>query len=204
MVRAGGLAASRLARFATLAPVKIVLFADRPSARPQCPTGSSTTQSSTLRTRRRRGQDDREGDAHRVADDQLCPPARQQELHPRLSRRRAGPDHQGSPARAAAERSRQLLRESRARPARHARGREQSQDRHHQLPRVHAARAHRALEGWAPASARPHRRRTADSGNRRADAPARDARADGNEERSRVERRGASLLPREAGRRRGR
>ncbi len=43
------------------------------------------------------------------------------QLHPWLPGRRAGPDHQGPPARAAAQRPRQLLRQPRAGAQRHAR-----------------------------------------------------------------------------------
>ena len=68
-------------------------------------------------------------------------------LHARLSGRRAGPHHQGPPARPPAERPRQLLRQPRTRSRRHARRRQPGQDRHHQLPRLQAARADRALRG---------------------------------------------------------
>ena len=60
----------------------------------------------------RRGQDHGHGHAHRVADDQRRPPARQQQFHPRLSGRLARPDHQRPPARPPAERSGQLLRKT--------------------------------------------------------------------------------------------
>ena len=93
----------------------------------------------------RRGQNHRHGHADRVADDQCRAPVRQQALHPRLSGRRPRPDHQGPPARSPAQRPRQLLRQPRTRPRRHAGRRQPRQDRHHQLPRLQAARAHRAF-----------------------------------------------------------
>ena len=67
------------------------------------------------------------------------------QIHPRLSGRRARPDDPGPPARPPAQRSRQLLRQPRTRPGRHAGRRRPRQDRHHQLPRLQAARAHRAV-----------------------------------------------------------
>ncbi len=122
----------------------------------------------------------------------------QQALHPRLSGRRARPHHQGSPARPPAERSGQLLRRPRAGARRHAGRREPRQDRHHQLPRLQAARADRALQGRPLAAAGP-RRRAEHAGNRRPDAPAGHARPDGHEEHPRPQRRSPPLLPREAG-----
>ena len=67
--------------------------------------------------RHRRRQDDRHGDADRLADGQRRAPARQQALHARLSHRRARPHHHGPAARAAAERPGQLLQRPRAGPA---------------------------------------------------------------------------------------
>ncbi len=115
-----------------------------------------------------------------------------------------GAHDQGPPSRSAAQRPRQLLRQPRARPRRHARRCEPGEDRHHQLPRVQAARTARALGRRACAASRARWRRPPHAGDRRPDAPARDARPDGHEEHSRAERRGASLLPREADRARRR
>ena len=117
---------------------------------------------------------------------------------------RARPDDQGPPARPPAERPRQLLRKPRAGPERHARRREPGQDRHHQLPRLQAARAHRALQGRPRSCCKGRRRRTEHARDRRPDAPARHARPDGHEEHPRPQRRGAPLLPREAERSRRR
>ena len=61
------------------------------------------------------------------------------------------------------------------RAGRHARRREPRQDRHHQLPRLQAARAHRTVQGRASAPQGPHRRGTQDARNRRPDDPARHA-----------------------------
>ena len=95
--------------------------------------------------RHRRRQDDGDGDADRLADAQRRSPARQQTLHPRLPHRHARPDHPRSPARPAAERPGQLLRHPRAGPARPARGHQEGADRHHELPRLQAPRAARAV-----------------------------------------------------------
>ena len=175
----------------------------RPSRRGQ-QGRQSGTDAARAEARHRRRQDHRHGHAHRVADHQCGAAPGEQEFHPRLSDLRARPDHQGPAARAPAQRPRQLLRQPRTRSRRHARRCEPGQDRHHQLPRLQAARAHRTLQGRAPASARPRRRGTEHAGDRRADDPARHARPDGHEEHPRHQRRGAPLLPGKAERRRRR
>ncbi len=119
-------------------------------------------------------------------------------LHARISRRRAGPHDQGPPTRSPAERSRQLLRQPRTRPRRHAGRRQPREDRHHQLPRLQAPRANRTLRRRALLAPRA-RRGTEYPRNRRPDASAGDARPHGHEEHPRAQRRGAPLLPREAG-----
>ena len=80
-----------------------------------------------------------------------------------------------------------------------------ARDRHHELPRLQAARAAGAVGRRTCAARGRDGSGAADARNRRPDAPARDARADGHEERPGPERRGAPLLPREAAgsRRRG-
>ena len=75
-------------------------------------------------------------------------------LHSWLSGRRAWPDDSRPAARPPAERSRQLLRESRTGPRRHAWRSRPRQDRHHELPRLQAPRAHGAVEGRAFTSSR--------------------------------------------------
>ena len=67
----------------------------------------------------RRGQDHRHGDAHRLADRQRSSAAQQQPVHARIPGRRARSDHQGPPARAAAQRPGQLLRQQGTGPSRH-------------------------------------------------------------------------------------
>ena len=79
----------------------------------------------------------------------------EQTFHARVSGLRTRPDDQRSAARASAERPRQLLRQPRARPRRHARRCEPREDRHHQLPRLQAARAHRTFQGRTPTPSRP-------------------------------------------------
>ena len=82
----------------------------------------------------------------------------EQAFHARLSRRRTRPDHQRPPARPPAQRPRQLLRQPRTCSRRHAGRREPGQDRHHQLPRLQAARAHRTFQRRPLAAARPRAR----------------------------------------------
>ena len=103
-------------------------------------------------------------------------------FHARLSGLHTRLDDQRPAARPPTQRSRQLLRQPRTCSRRHARRREPGQDRHHQLPRLQAARAHRAFQRRTPAASRPQRRGTEHAGDRRPDAPARHARPDGHEE----------------------
>ena len=85
-------------------------------------------------------QDDGHGDADRLADGQRGAPSRQPQLLARLPGHHAGHHDQGSVARAAAERSEQLLPRARTRADRHARRHRARQDRHHQLSRLPPAR----------------------------------------------------------------
>ena len=117
------------------------------------------TDASRAEAGHRRGQDHRHGHAHRVADDQRRPPSRQQALHPRLSRRRAGPDHQGPPARPAAQRPGQLLRKSRTCAERHAGRREPAKI---VITNYHAFKLRERIElseGGRQLAPRTHRRR---------------------------------------------
>ena len=153
--------------------------------------------------RDRRRQDHRHGHAHRVADRQRGAPSRQSAVRARFPGGHPGTHHPRSPAGAPAERPGQLLSKPRAGAGRHARRPRPRQDRHHQLPRVHAPRDPRHLEGWPrppPGPGYGHR----DPRDRRADAPAGDAGSHGHEEHPGAQRRGPPLLPREAvrGRRR--
>ena len=118
-------------------------------------------------------------------------------LHARVPRDDARHHDQGPPARPATQRPRRLLRQPGARAPRHARRPAQGPHRHHQLPRLQAAREARTLQGRTRPPARP---RPVDRhpGNRRPDAPARHAGAHGHAQHPRDQRRGAPLLPREA------
>ena len=109
----------------------------------------------------------------------------------------AGPDDSRPTPRPEAERPRQLLPEPRTRAARHACRPRAGEDRHHQLPRIQAARDARALRRGARAAAGS---RAADPVDRdgRSDAPAGHARTHGDAQHHGLQRRGASLLPREA------
>ena len=157
----------------------------------------SGTAASRPETGHRRGQDHRHGDAHRVADDQRRAPPRQQTLHPRLSRRRAGSDHQ--------DRLRVLQPND---PDSYYASRElvpgdMLDDVNRAkivITNYHAFKLRERIElsdGRALLASRA-RRGAEHPRNRRPDAPAGDARPDGHEEHPRAQRRGASLLPREA------
>ena len=148
--------------------------------------------------RHRGRENNRDGDAHRLADGELRPPPRQQALHPRLSHRRAWPDDQGPAPRPPPQRSRQLLRHPRACSRRHARRHAAGQDRDHQLPRLHAPGADGGVGGDARPAQRPQRRGSPNEGDRGADAPAGRARPHGDEERLGHQRRSPPLLPLEA------
>ena len=96
--------------------------------------------------RDRRRQDHRHGHAHRVADRQCGAPSRQPAVHARIPGGHPGSHHPRSSEGAPAERPGQLLPEPRAGAGRHARRPGPRQDRHHQLPRLHAARDSRHLD----------------------------------------------------------
>ena len=96
--------------------------------------------------RHRRRQDHRHGHDHRLADHQCGAPPEQQQVHPRLSGRHPRHHHPRPPARAPAQRPGQLLRKPRTGAARHACRYRTGQDRHHQLPRLQAPRAHGDLQ----------------------------------------------------------
>ena len=89
--------------------------------------------------RHRRRQDDRHGHAHRLADDQRGPPPGQPSVHPWLPAGHPGLDHPRPVARAPAQRPRQLLPRPRTGAERPPGRAGPSQDRHHQLPRLHAS-----------------------------------------------------------------
>ncbi len=142
----------------------------------------------------RRRQDHRHGAVDRVADDQCGAAAGQPAVHARIPRGHARRDHPAAPARPPAERSRQLLRQPRARAGRHAPRPRTGENRHHELPRVPAPRDERSLQGRtgpAPGTGIT----AADTGDRRPDAAARDARTAGPKTDPGPQRRGAPLLP---------
>ena len=161
--------------------------------------GESRPRPAGAQARHRRRQDHRNGDADRLADHQRGAPSGQPPIHARLPGGHPGADHSRPAARAAAQRPGQLLPEPRAGAARPARRPAPGQDRHHQLPRLHAAgdAGHLARRPCPAAGPRPG---AAHAGVRGADAAARHARPHGHEEHHGVQRRGTSLLPREAGR----
>ena len=107
-----------------------------------------------------RRQDDGDGDADRLADGERRPPPEQQAVLPRLPDRRARHHHPGPAARAAAERSGELLPPPGDRARRHARRHRPREDRHHQLSRLQAARAHGGRQGHARSSRGLARRRS--------------------------------------------
>ena len=142
-------------------------------------------------------QDHRHGHAHRVADRQRGAPSRQPEVHARIPGGHPGSHHPRPPAGAPAERPGQLLPKPRAGAGRPARRPGPRQDRHHQLPRLHAARDPRHLEGGTRPPPGPGSG-DRDPRDRGPDAPAGDAGPHGHEEHPRAQRRGPPLLPREA------
>ena len=97
--------------------------------------------------RDRRRQDHGHGHAHRVASRQRGSPSRQPAVHTQIPDGHPGSHHPRPPAGAPAERPGQLLPKPRAGAGRHARRPRPCQDHHHQLPRLHAARVPRHLEG---------------------------------------------------------
>ena len=144
-----------------------------------------------------RRQDHGHGHAHCVADRQRGAPSRQPAVHTRIPDGHPGSHHPRPPAGAPAERPGQLLPKPRAGAGRHARRPGPRQDRHHQLPRLHAARVPRHLEGRPrppPGPGSGHR----DPRDCGPDAPAGDAGPHGHEEHPGAQRRGPPLLPREA------
>ena len=156
--------------------------------------GQSRTPPAGAQTRDRRRQDDRHGHAHRVADGQRGAPSRQPEVHARVPGRHPGVDDPRPAARAPTARPRQLLRQPRTRAARPARRSGPRQDRHHQLPRLPAARDAGDFQNGPRAAARAWAG-TAHGGNRGADAPARPARTPGHDAHSGAQRRSPPLLP---------
>jgi hypothetical protein len=110
---------------------------------------------------------------------------------------RPGPDHQGPPARAAAQRPGQLLQDRELVPGDMltTSSAPRSSSPTTTPSSCASASSCRRAAGSAP---RARRRRAEHAGNRRPDAPAGDARPDGHEEHPRHQRRGAPLLPREA------
>src|SRR5215472_11503350 len=89
---------------------------------PRCQQGGepgAVTHRAKARNRRR--QDDGDGHADRVADDQRFAPRAERSLLPRLLAYNTRHYDQGPAARSVAERSEQLLPRARARPKRHAR-----------------------------------------------------------------------------------
>ena len=98
------------------------------------------------------------------------------------------------------ERPGQLLRHPRVRPARHAAGHRQGEDRHHQLSRLSKARDHGGSKGRPRACCRAAASRPITTETEGADAGARLRRASEPEECRRDQRRGAPLLSRAAGR----
>ncbi len=163
------------------------------------------THAPRAQARHRRRQDHRDGDAHRLADRQRRPTTPSKQLHARLPGRHAGPHDQGPPARAAAQRPRQLLRQAASSCPR---------DMLDDIDRAkivitnyHAFKLRERIElskgGRTLLQGRG--RGAGDARDRGSDDPARHARSHGHEEHPRAQRRGAPLLPREAGaRRRGR
>ena len=159
--------------------------------------GQSGPRAAGAEARHRCRQDHRHGDDHRLADDQRGAPAGQPAVHAQLP---GGDPRRNDPRPAAgapAQRSGQLLRQPRAGAKRHAPRPGAGEDRHHQLPRVPAARDAAAVEG-RPRAAAGAGARAADEGDRRADAAACHAGPDGHEAHPGPERRGAPRLPREA------
>ena len=134
-----------------------------------------------------------------MADGERGASPRQFAIHTRVPRRHARRDDPAAAARPPAERSRQLLREPRTGSRRHAPRPGEGAHRHRQLPRLPAPRDARAVRRRARAAAGA-RRAAPHPRDGRTGAAARDARVDGPETGPGAERRGAPLLPREAGR----
>ena len=174
----------------------------RTSARRQR-TGESGLEPPRAETGHRRWQDHRDGHAHRLADGERRAPPHQPAFQPRLPRRRPRPHHPRPSARAQSQRSGRLLRQPRTGAAGHAAGPGPRQDRHHQLPRLHAPRTNAAQPRHPPPAARP-RRAALHHGNRRPDVAARVPGVDGHEERAGLQRRRPPLLRLQAGQKRGR
>jgi len=131
-----------------------------------------------------------------MADHQRGQATPEQAVHAGLPRGHARDHHPRQAPRPETQRPGQLLREPRACSERHARRYRQSENRHHELSRIHVQGKGGSLQGRTVSPPGPGRT-PADARNRRTDAPARHAGAHGAEKRLHHERRSASLLPRE-------